>query len=89
MRQQAYHWTVRHLAERTGTRIRSIILDMVDTLGLFHLKVWGGGGRNGRFFEGGEGPNSELIFPIRFHIISGRRGAEFLITFRSSPPPHF
>ena len=34
----------------------------------------GGGGRNGRYFEGGEGPNSELIFPIRLHIISGRRG---------------
>ena len=35
-----------------------------------------GGRRNGRFFEGGggEGPNSELMFPIRFHIISGRRG---------------
>ena len=52
-----------------------------------------GARRNGRFFEGGgEGPNSELIFPIRFHIISGRRGgggAKFLITFRSSPPPHF
>ena len=47
-----------------------------------------GGRRNGRFFEGGEGPNSELFFPIRLHIISGRRGggAEFLITFRSSPP---
>ena len=26
------------------------------------------------FFEGGEGPNSELFFPIRFHIISGRMG---------------
>ena len=23
---------------------------------------------------GGEGPNSELIFPIRLHIIFGRRG---------------
>ena len=34
-----------------------------------------GGRRNGRFFEGGgEGPNSESIFPIRLHIISGRRG---------------
>ena len=33
-----------------------------------------GGRRNGRFFEAGEGPNSELIFPIRLHIISGRRG---------------
>ena len=33
-----------------------------------------GGRRNGRFFEGGEGLNSELIFPIRFHIIPGRRG---------------
>ena len=33
-----------------------------------------GGRRNGRFFEGGEGPNSELIFPIRLHLISGRRG---------------
>ena len=43
------------------------------SLGLFHLKVWGGR-RNGRFFEGGEGPNSEIIFPIRLHIISGRRG---------------
>ena len=31
----------------------------------------GGGRRNGRNFEGGEGLNSELIFPIRFHIISG------------------
>ena len=26
-----------------------------------------GGRRNGRYFEGGEGPNSELIFPIRLH----------------------
>ena len=26
-----------------------------------------GGRRNGRFFEGGEGPNSELIFPIILH----------------------
>ena len=32
------------------------------------------GRRNGRFFEGGEVPNSELIFPVRLHIISGRRG---------------
>ena len=47
-------------------------------LGLFHLKVWGGGGgggrRNGRFFEGGEGPNSELVYTIRVYVISGRRG---------------
>ena len=35
-----------------------------------------GGGRNRRSFEGGggEGPNSELIYPIRLHMISGRRG---------------
>ena len=33
-----------------------------------------GGRRDGRFFEGVEGPNSELIFPIRLHMISGRRG---------------
>ena len=32
------------------------------------------GRRNGRFFEGGEGPNSELIFPIILHKISGRKG---------------
>ena len=56
--------------------------------------VGGGGGEERKVFWRGEGPNSELIFPIRFHIISGRRGGggggtEFLITFRSSPPPHF
>ena len=34
------------------------------------------GGRNGRLFEGGggEGPNSELLYPIILHMISGRRG---------------
>ena len=46
------------------------------------------------FFEGGggEGLNSELIYPIRLQMISGRKGVggvEFLIIFRSSPPPHF
>ena len=55
----------------------------------------GGGGGTEGFLKGGEGPNSELIFPIRLHMISGRRGGgggggvEFLITFRSSPHPHF
>ena len=34
----------------------------------------GGGRRNGRFFEGGEGPNSELVHTIRVYMISGRRG---------------
>ena len=34
----------------------------------------GGGRRNGRFFEGGEGPNSELVYTIRVYMISGRRG---------------
>ena len=36
--------------------------------------MWGR--RNGRFFEGGggEGPDSELIYPIRLHMISGRKG---------------
>ena len=33
-----------------------------------------GWGRNGRFFEGGEGPNSELVYTIRVYMISGRRG---------------
>ena len=33
-----------------------------------------GGRRNGRFFEGGEGPNSELVYTIRVYMISGRRG---------------
>ena len=32
-----------------------------------------GGRRNGRFFEGGEGPNSELVYTIRVYMISGRR----------------
>ena len=34
----------------------------------------GGGGTEGFLKGGGEGPNSELFFPIRLHIISGRRG---------------
>ena len=46
---------------------------LIYDLGLFHLKVWGGR-RNGRFFEGGEGPNSELVYTIRVYMISGRRG---------------
>ena len=46
-------------------------------LGLFHLKV-GGGGTEG-IFEGREGPNSELIYPIRLRMIS-----DFL---SSVPPP--
>ena len=34
----------------------------------------GGGGTEG-FLKGvGEGPNSELIYPNRSHMISGRRG---------------
>ena len=33
-----------------------------------------GGRRNGRFSEGGEGPNSELVYTIRVYMISGRRG---------------
>ena len=45
----------------------------ISFLGLFHLKVWGGR-RNGRFFERGEGPNSELVYTIRVYMISGRRG---------------
>ena len=45
---------------------------------------------NGGFFEGGgeEGTNSELLYPIRLYMISGRRGGgdvRFLIIFRSSP----
>ena len=48
-----------------------------------------GGRRNGRFFEGGEGPNSQLIFPIRLHIISGRRGGGVPnFQLPSVPPPH-
>ena len=48
-----------------------------------------GGTRNGRFFEGGEGPNSQLFYPIRVYIISGRiggggGGVEFLIIFNPS-----
>ena len=33
-----------------------------------------GGRRNGMFFEGGEGPNSELVYTIRVYMISGRSG---------------
>ena len=47
----------------------------------------GGGRRNGRFFEGGEGPNSELIFPIRLHIISGRRGGGANFNYLPFLPP--
>ena len=32
-------------------------------LGLFHLKVWGGGGGTEDFFREGEGPNFELFYP--------------------------
>ena len=35
---------------------------------------WGGGERNGRVFERGEGPHSVLYNPIRLYIFSGRRG---------------
>ena len=45
----------------------------VNQLRAVPFKSVGGGGTEG-FFEGGEGPNSELIFPNRLHIISGRRG---------------
>ena len=57
--------------------------------------MWGGGGTEG-FLKGGEGPNSELIFTISYILFladggggGGGGGAEFLITFRSSPLPHF
>ena len=43
------------------------------SLGLFHLKVWGGGGTEG-FFEGGERPNSKSVYTIRVYMIFGRRG---------------
>ena len=51
------------------------------------------GRSNGSFLRGGgggvEGPNSELFYPIRLHMNTGRRGGgggvEFLIIFRSSP----
>ena len=33
-----------------------------------------GGRRNGKFFKGGEGPNSELVYTIRVYMISSRRG---------------
>ena len=36
-------------------------------------KCGGGGGTEG-FLKGGEGPNSELFYPIRVYMISGRRG---------------
>ena len=50
--------------------------------------MWGGGGGGGtEGFWRGEGPSSELIYPIRLHMLSCRRGGdvESLITFRSSP----
>ena len=50
---------------------RQIFLSAVP----FKSMLGGGGRRNGRFFEGGggEGSNSELRYPIRLHMISGRR----------------
>ena len=60
---------------------------------------WGGGGGGGgggdeRSFDGDEGSNSELFYPVRLDMISGRRRGgggyvERLIIFRSDPPPHF
>ena len=61
---------------------------LMRTLGLFHLKVWKEEER--KVFWRGDGPKIELIFPIRLHMISGRKGGggvEFLIIFRPPPPP--
>ena len=45
-------------------------MDLID-LRLFHLKVCGGGRRNGRFFEGGgEGPNSRAALTERDQLMS-------------------
>ena len=38
------------------------------------FKSVGGGEEERKVIWRGEGPNSELFFPIRLHIISGRRG---------------
>ena len=49
----------------------------------------GGGRRNRRFFEGGRGSNSELCYPIRLYMISGRRGGGCWILYYLPflPPP--
>ena len=53
----------------------------------------GGGRKNGRFFEGEEGPNSELIYPIRLPMIFGSRwgggGCRIFNYLPLLPPPHF
>ena len=51
-----------------------LLFSMVEMVRAVPFKSVGGGRRNGRFFEGGEGPNSELVYIIRVYMISGRRG---------------
>ena len=57
---------------------------------IYKCGVGGGGEEEERkVFGRGEETNSELFYPIRLYMISGRRGdVEFLIIFRSSRPSH-
>ena len=54
-----------------------IVSARIDTGKCFQVRavpfkrVWGGGGGTEGLLKG---PNSELIYPIRLHMISGRRG---------------
>ena len=63
--------------------------------GQFHLKVFGGGGRNGRFLGGEEGSNLELFYPPSPRIFNfggeggGGGGAEFLIFLTGRTPKLF
>ena len=60
----------------------------ISSFGLFHLKVWGGGGGGIEDLWRGVGSNSELIYPLRLHMISDSRGVgvEFFIIFRPPSP---
>ena len=46
-----------------------------------------GGGGGGGGVGAGEGPNTELFYPIILHMISGRRGGVSNFLLCSVPPP--
>ena len=58
----------------------------------FTIVGGGGGGEERKIFGRGEGPNSELIYPIRLDMISGRRGGMsnfvYYLPFLPPPPTH-